>query len=558
MDFGVVDHWIDQCTKNHHICREDGEPWYPSRLIYLTPQDRKAKLIESKEHGPTGRYVTLSHRWGPLLEKMLESPRVQHFQHAIEIGTLPRIFQDAIAIAIRLGAYYIWIDAICIKQGKQGRSDWENEAQKMDKIYSHAFLNISATMSIDGSECLTNYQPSDACHYSEIELQANGTPQNFFVVDGDMWSNEIDNAPLIKRGWVFQERFMARRVLHFGKDQLGWECCQLSALEMFPDGLPRESAMSPIAKPKIQSAMEKLRQNPDRVDDIEFTGLWQILVHQYSKCDLTNAEDKLIAFSGIAKHIKGARDDFYNAGMWKKTMIYDLGWWRGTEVRAAFPISKTSFRAPTWSWASVDGEIIFPSTNGGVRARFVEIEEVLCSTMDRRNALPTGDSIRVKGHCLPLSIERLDGDFFQFSVAGIRFYEGEPAEGSLMTIESSQEEIRGLLQRGGLLLLPLFATSYFMHGIVLTKVRGRCAHRRLGSVEIPVMIQSESTTVERTSGRTDGNKHWECGQQGGWISETALLDDQAVLANRSWSTAAIRLIYLLLDPERTRRSIYIY
>ena len=91
-----------------------------------------------------------------------------------------------------------------------------------------------------------------------------------------------------------------------------------------------------------------------------------VIVNAYSKCELTYPNDKLIAFAGVAKRILSIRTDNYVAGMWESSIVYDLAWWRSSMDRAAFPISVTSSRAPSWSWASVDGEIIFPLTTGSV------------------------------------------------------------------------------------------------------------------------------------------------------------------------------------------------
>lgn len=40
------------------------------------------------------------------------------------------------------------------------------------------------------------------------------------------WHQEITGAKLCGRGWVFQERLLAPRVLHFAKRQLWWECVE--------------------------------------------------------------------------------------------------------------------------------------------------------------------------------------------------------------------------------------------------------------------------------------------------------------------------------------------
>jgi hypothetical protein len=496
--------------------------------------------------------MTLSHRWGPQSYTKLTASTMVQLQHVVDVASLPQIFQDTIKIAYHLGMEHLWIDSLCIIQ-EDDHSDWKNESQNMDKIYSCAFLNISATMSLDGSESLFKERSWGSFVPSEIELEVDGLFQKYYVLDGDIWYDEITNAPLTKRGWVFQERFLARRVLHFGERQMGWECRELDALEMFPEGLPRASVMSSMSKPKVASMMATLTQQSDQTPDLEFVRLWQNLVTEYSKCRITYSEDKLIAFAGVAKCMMKARTDHYAAGMWGKRMVYDLAWWRLSEDREAFPISETSWRAPSWSWASVDGEIIFPSTIGGVKGHYIDILEPSEPITNESCAFATRESIRTKGHCLPLSIECSNEGIIGFKVAGFRFPVSGEARGSSIDLEISEEELLELIQRGKGLFLPLFATSYFLYGIVLTKIRGICAHRRLGAVEIPIMTDD---VPEEMGEEGDQNSRPGRSQLGAWVRGQSTV--QSNPTNKFWSIAAVNLFHYLLKPSRVRRIIDIY
>jgi Heterokaryon incompatibility protein (HET) len=472
-------------------------------------------------------------------------------QHVIDIASLPQIFQDTIKIADHLGVEYLWIDALCIIQ--DDCSDWENESQNMDKIYSCAFLNVSATMSFDGSESLFKERSWGPSVHPEIELKVNGLFQQYYVLDGDIWDDEITNAPLNQRGWVFQERFLARRVLHFGERHMGWECRELDALEMFPEGLPQASFTGSMSKSKVASMMATLTTQSDQTPDLKFVYLWQNLVNDYSKCKLTYSKDKLIAFAGVAKCIMKARTDGYAAGMWEKSMVYDLAWWRLSEDREAFSISETSWRAPSWSWASVDGEITFPSTFGGVQAHFIDILESSEPITNESCAIATRESIKTKGHCLLVSIECSNEGIVAFKVAGFRFPAGDGVRDSSIDLEISNEELLELGQRGKLLFLPLFATSYFLYGIVLTKIRGIGAHRRLGAVEIPVMVKD----VPKEMGEEgDHNSRPGRSQLGAWVREQSTGQSNPV--NKFWSITAVDLVHYLLKRHCVRRIIDIY
>lgn len=49
----------------------------------------------------------------------------------------------------------------------------------------------------------------------------------------------VEFSLLSSRAWVMQERLLARRVLHFGKRQKAWECCEedSAANEEHPTGV---------------------------------------------------------------------------------------------------------------------------------------------------------------------------------------------------------------------------------------------------------------------------------------------------------------------------------
>lgn len=311
--------------------------------------------------------------------------------------------------------------------------------------------------------------------------------------------------------------------------------------------------MLSMGKSKVANMMATLTQQSDQTLDLKFVDLWQNLVTEYLKCKLTYSKDKLIAFAGVAKCMMKTRTDHYAAGMWGKGMVYDLAWWRLSEDREAFPISETSLRAPSWSWASVDGEITFPSTFGGVQGHFIDILESSEPIMNESCAFVTRESIRTKGHCLLLSIKCSNEGIVGFKVAGFRFPVSGGARGSSIDLEISKEELLELVQRGKVLFLPLFAMSYFLYGIVLTKIRGICAHCWLGAVQIPIMVND---VPEEMGEEGDQNSRPGRSQLGGWVREQ--LTGQSNPMNKFWSMAAVNLLHYLLKPPRVRRIIDIY
>jgi hypothetical protein len=77
--------------------------------------------------------------------------------------------------------------------------------------------------------------------------------------------------------------------------------------------------------------------------------------------ELTEACDKLVAISAVAKEISmfGGMGE-YLAGLWRSDILRDLLWFSTYEDRTdefATPSRPDGYRAPSWSWASIDGTI---------------------------------------------------------------------------------------------------------------------------------------------------------------------------------------------------------
>ncbi|CAO2657828.1 Nn.00g070880.m01.CDS01 [Neocucurbitaria sp. VM-36] len=80
---------------------------------------------------------------------------------------------------------------------------------------------------------------------------------------------------------------------------------------------------------------------------------WDKLVWSYTKRDLSDSNDKLLAISGIASRLAEKSQDAYTAGMWHFHLTRGLLW----EVGSRLEPRPVPYRAPTWAWASVNGSI---------------------------------------------------------------------------------------------------------------------------------------------------------------------------------------------------------
>jgi hypothetical protein len=208
---------------------------------------------------------------------------------------------------------------------------------------------------------------------------ANGRAGENRVIDHDFWRERVTDAEINTRGWVLQERVLAPRVLHFGFDQVLWECCELSAAEEFPEGMSSAYTGDCVDGQLDFKQGTNLFLPPSQLGlhatadskYYKFHDIWRRLGGTYGRCDLTEPnKDKLMAIPGLARVIQRELDDQDLAGLWKKNLLGELLWqvhktqWRiqGTvpdgllyEKRSDFSKRSKRYRAPSWSWASVDG-----------------------------------------------------------------------------------------------------------------------------------------------------------------------------------------------------------
>jgi hypothetical protein len=376
--------------------------WYPTRLIDIGESSvTDPRLIITSETLPDGPYVTLSHCWGSARSLHLTSSHFSDLKNLIPTVDLPRTFRESFEVTRRLGFRYIWIDSLCIMQ--DSKDDWLHEASLMHKVYSHSYCTIAAAASADSYQGLSRQRSTHFLYPFEIMIPWHSTTSKYQLVDYNFWSSQIQDQPLHRRGWVVQERLLASRVLHFSSQQLVWECHELDAAEKYPRGLPTVLSSSSQALFKGLDPLKNgayLRKLSKEDPDPQFYAhhLWDRIVVAYSSSLLTVGEDKLIALSGIAKRLQSVLNDQYIAGLWMKFLPCQLLWYVNDcrQIDNTPSVRPEKYRAPSFSWASVDGII---RTGGFSDEKFlIDITEVSISpaTADLTGLVNQG-FLRIRG-----------------------------------------------------------------------------------------------------------------------------------------------------------------
>ena len=260
----------------------------------------------------------------------------------------------------------------------------------MDKVYRYSACNITAEAAINcdgglffgrdpqrlGIFALDEKQTSSLSHRSTLCVTENYVEAR---------SDKGKSSPLYSRGWVCQERWLAPRQISFHSNQVFWECTKFQACETFPslEAKTRSGGSFSIQRQTlhpwnmIEGSAHPHAQVANRRDNFFFN--WRALIETYTTCTLTEEHDKLIAIQGLVNIYKLLRDDDYLAGVWRKQLPSALLWTtcNGLQANGEPTYRPETYRAPSWSWASVEGAIeIFPEVPSEEQS-WVELCQVL-------------------------------------------------------------------------------------------------------------------------------------------------------------------------------------
>ncbi|MCJ1458276.1 hypothetical protein MMC28_008647 [Mycoblastus sanguinarius] len=159
----------------------------------------------------------------------------------------------------------------------------------------------------------------------------------------------------------------------------------MEACETFPGRLPI------IFQGQLINQFKRVDPSTDQTSNagaISFLRSWQKIVHAYMECDLTYTSDKIIALSGVAEEFQSISNDVYLAGLWKNCFFIEQFLWsvmHNKQVNGQPSARPSFYRAPSWSWLSIDAKLSFPLI---FEPSFVEIQEANVELVNDNN--PTG------------------------------------------------------------------------------------------------------------------------------------------------------------------------
>ncbi|KAL1950055.1 hypothetical protein VTO73DRAFT_5177 [Trametes versicolor] len=366
---------IKDCTQGsqHGKCHSFGSPagpmLLPKRLVDCT------NLTQPWLFSPTGKhaeYLALSYVWGGDQVHKTTKSNLSTYEHRIAPSLLPATIRDAIRLTKLLGFRALWVDSLCIVQDSD--EDKAHEIGRMHHIYRHAHLTIVAASAERASEGFLHQRPLPE-HVITLPFICPPCPPISQI--GDL-ANDADAQSRVgqvylywipwgtgrreyrtmigrmaTRSWCMQEYLLSPRSLIFTRRAVLFRCCTaLQTVGSLPESI----------KPDLQLPKDLFLAVPPVVE----TGserwqlihtVWKNIVNNYSERTADVESDKLVACAAIAELFHGVLRSDYLAGFWRSDVLLtvtSLLWHRkGTGVCTR----PTAYRAPSWSWASVDGPI---------------------------------------------------------------------------------------------------------------------------------------------------------------------------------------------------------
>lgn len=304
------------------------------------------------------------------------------------VSDLPDTIKDAVSVAYKLGIKYIWIDSLCIIQDSE--EDKRGELPRMASYYSNSYVTICAStgdckksfLSFDGM-CKDHADSGMAKDLVPLSLLTRATVSSSKQGDNTDDSNQVTRLqnfvdyvlvrkecpwflsmePISERAWTFQERVLSPRILFFG-GRLGYQC---HTTQKTAGGVDYSHHDAPSVELKrLRRLFSKQRgatisnQNSHSAIAIGLASgqydLWYKAVEEFTRRDITVQTDKLPAISALAQVFQNAIGDEYLAGLWRGDLLRGLLWSTYPTLTLTKP---STWRAPTWSWASHDNTISY-------------------------------------------------------------------------------------------------------------------------------------------------------------------------------------------------------
>ena len=218
---------------------------------------------------------------------------------------IPLTIQDAIKVTKDLGYQFLWVDKYCIDQNSE--IDKQRQFSRMGDIYSGAQVTIFA---LGPGE---NYGlPGVSLRPRNTQQQGTTIGKYEFISTMSDPHISINKSKWSTRGWTYQEGLFSCRRLFFTDYQSYFECNAMNCVETFKSNLKilhiesgqrfraYHRAGQFVCGNSNKFSHLNVRKNNANHRKIDTIRRCQYHIQEYTKRELTNKDDILNAFSGIA------------------------------------------------------------------------------------------------------------------------------------------------------------------------------------------------------------------------------------------------------------------
>ncbi|KAJ9626207.1 hypothetical protein H2203_003839 [Taxawa tesnikishii (nom. ined.)] len=295
----------------------------------------------------------------------------------------------------------------------------------MASVYSNSYVNLVASSAYDSSGGL--FFTADTLLSGNSSIRATWTGLSagrYFLVADFSWLTRFEHGPLAMRGWFLQERMLVPRSIFFTSCGV-WTSCHGDLPRIltvacdggtdltqarYTNGLGQWPRLwMEAGAVHVAYDFNRLQLEPDK----PLYELWASIIRQFSTGRLTYDTDRFPAVAGLAyavARIKHLPRESYLAGLWREKLAEMLLWCNHNEGKR---LESLAHLAPSWSWASVTGEVHFGGRYSQKRIVHI-IKASVTPVMDQMGPISEGFII-AKGPLLAIRCLQ-DGDLYRVYV----------------------------------------------------------------------------------------------------------------------------------------------
>lgn len=346
VNFTLLNRWLSLCNHLHPELSQDtfSSPAEVFSHLRVIDVNRQCIIDAPKDC----MYLALSYVWGQ--GKVLTLSRENRIALGREGGLesamdlLPLTIRDAILLAKELHIPYVWVDSLCIIQNDE--EDQRRQIGAMNHIYRSAVLTAVAAWGQDAQAGLPGVRVN-----SRLARQAVEEVQGLILANLlPGWRESVDLTPWNQRGWTYQEKLLANRIMIFTAEQVYFSCkhgCNFR----------EESGNDDLSKADFTSIPSSQRTySLDLRYQVNFK-TYAMVVNEYSRRSLSYSTDGLNAISAILSTLEKPFRGAFLYGLPETAIDAALLWKPAARShRRCDPVTRKSL-FPSWSWVGWENEV---------------------------------------------------------------------------------------------------------------------------------------------------------------------------------------------------------